>query len=105
MGSVSSNKEKADASGSSSNFSIREKEIEVLESTNSTSTNEQCTYEEKIPFTEYEMKCLKKGIKRFGSNRWLDILNYRHYCFHALRTSESLKLRAEALNLVKDSRY
>ena len=68
---------------------------------NTSSTRKGGSYRETLPFTTSEMTCLKKGIKKFGTKSWLKILNYKYYFFNPLRTSESLKSRAIALNLVK----
>ena len=92
----------SDGTSSSSTRNQDEKmDCEILDNPNATRANVDQSEEEKLPFSEYEMECLRKGIKKFGSKRWLKILNYRLYCFNPLRTSESLKIRAIKLNLVK----
>jgi hypothetical protein len=56
-------------------------------------------YEETLPFTEDENKCLREGVKRFGCKDWFKILGYRKYRFNPYRTAESLKQRAAALGI------
>lgn len=75
------------------NSTAHNDEIEVPCSVNST---------EMIPFTIDEDKCLRRGIKKFGWNKWLQIVNYRLYRFNPYRTGESLQRRADKLNMRKN---
>ena len=64
---------------------------------------EKCSmYQEALPFTMLEDSYLRRGILKFGAGKWLKILGWRHYIFHPLRTGESLRYRAIALDLVTE---
>ena len=55
-------------------------------------------------FTAKEDNFLREGIQKFGIGKWSIILKAKEFHFHACRTRDSLRVRAETLGLSKRAR-
>ena len=54
----------------------------------------------KIPFTQEEDSCLKKGITKYGIGQWTKILRDDDYPFNPIRQAASLMTRAKVIGLI-----
>ena len=54
-----------------------------------------------IRYTPEEDSFLRDGVKKYGLGRWSHILKDSEYTFHASRTRDSLRMRAETIGLSK----
>ena len=54
----------------------------------------------KVPFSDLEDEFIVKGIRKYGSNKWTNILNDVNYKFHLSRKPSTLCNRAKAKNFI-----